>query len=194
MSSRIGRHLAARVQADDVAGNQVAGRDFHLPAAPAHQGGGACQLLQRVQSLLGRPSWTTPTRAFTRMTARMMAVSLTSPKKHGDGGGHEENENQRVVQLLQKAFRQRLAAGVLQDVLPADGAGSVKILVHRVIGPFCGRAGAGGRAGTGSCAGERCVKLSCQGPPARGFVLRYEQKRTGMTGGFPTCQAKKYHL
>ena len=110
---QVGRNLSSGVQADDIAGNQISGPGFPRACPFSRMRAvGLVICFRASRAFWALPSCTTPTHAFTRMTVRIMTASLNSAKEHGNGCSHEEYENQRVVQLLQKGFDGRFAVAV----------------------------------------------------------------------------------
>ena len=114
--SDIGGDLVAGAQEDDIAGHEVARRDFNLLPIAQHRRGGRGHLAQRLDGTLG---------------AVLLHEAQQHRKQHNDGDGdgfdpvpkkggecrrHKENDDQHILELLQQDRPRRDAMGGLQFV------------------------------------------------------------------------------
>ena len=117
--TKIGGNLAAGIQKNNVAGNQIACGDLPRSAVLQYDGAGTCHFLQGVQRALGFALLNHANHCVDQDHRQNDGSVTVFSEKQGDGCGDEQNEDQRIVELLAEAPGGGLSASLRKNVVAA---------------------------------------------------------------------------
>ena len=116
--AKVRRHLAARFQADQVAGDQPEGFHLHFPAVPDHNGRRLRQFFQGIQRLLGLPLLHHPHRRVQAHHRDDDDGVADLAQEHRNRRSRQQHIDQRIVELFEKTGQRALSFRSRQLVGP----------------------------------------------------------------------------